>query len=238
MVNRYLNDLIEGFGGKKRERLLSSALGAAEEFGLVEPRKERSPHTLSDTGKKFLSAPGVDEQKSIILPNFMKYVPYRDIFIRMQNEPSRALKKESITAAWMRIIGGGTERVRQFYTTTFASVGDWSGAIKDTGRTCVLNPSGETILAQILRGEEPKGHTSQASNIERGTKGFSSMEQIQTPFEISNCPHCGKQEIGIENEELINTLSTEGRHLLIIRYTFYCRVCSKTFSRIGQQTVK
>jgi len=233
-----IGDLVEVFGGKKKERLLSSALGAAEEFGLIEPRKERSPYLLSDEGKKFLSASIIDEQKNIILPHFMRYKGYRDIFIKMRNDPDKTIKKETITAAWMSIIGGGKESARRLYTATFASVGNWSGAIKDTGKSCALTPIGEKVLSQILKGEEIKVEKPPVPPLGGAVPPPPSIIQMGPSLQISNCPYCGKQEIAIENEELLSTLSTDGQHTLIIKYTLFCRGCSRTFSRIGQQIVK
>jgi len=106
-----IGDLVEGFGGKRKERLLSSALSSAEAFDLIEPHKKRSPYVLSDEGKKFLSASAIEEQKNILFPKFLKYKGYQDIFIRMQNDPDKTLKKEAITEAWMRIVGGGTKKL-------------------------------------------------------------------------------------------------------------------------------
>jgi len=233
-----IGDLIEGFGGKKKERLLSSALGAAEESGLIEPHKKKRPYTLSDEGKRFLSASSIDEQKSIIFPHFMKYKGYQDIFIRMVNESDKALKKEAITEAWMRIVGGGTKNTRNFYTLTFASIGDWCGAIKDTGKSCVLTPNGEKVLNQILKGIEIEKEKPPLPPSGGAIRPPPTIMQMAPSLQISNCPYCGKQEIAIENEELLNTLPIDGQHALIIKYTLFCRGCSRSFSRIGQQTVK
>jgi len=130
------------------------------------------------------------------------------------------------------------KKTRQYYTLTFANVGDWCGAIKDTGKSCGLTPNGEKALIQILKGEkieEVKPPVLPSGGV---ISPPPTIIQMGPSLQISNCPYCGKQEIAIENEELLNTLPIDGQHTLIIKYTLFCRGCSKSFSRIGQQVIK
>jgi len=228
-------DISQMFGPKKSHRdLLSASLGAATAFGLTKPHKGRAPHIFSTFGKKFLTATEA-QRKSMLLPKFLEFEGYRDVLVQMKNKPDKLLKKEVITNAWLNVAKKklGT---RKLYTTTFASVGKWCGAIQDTGQTCSLTEKGLEILSQILKGEEVKPTVPTAPTTP--TAGPPSAIPTELSFQVVHCPHCGKAEFSIENEELLNTLPTNGTNVLIIKYTFYCRGCRGTFSRIGQQTIK
>jgi hypothetical protein len=228
-----INDIGTSFGTKSSDRtMLGWALNAAVAFGLIESHKRRAPYVLSNDGKKFLSSTE-DQQKAMLLPKFLGFEGYREILVGMKNSPDKALKKQTITDMWLQVRDKVKLGTRQYYTTTFASVGTWCGAITDTGQTCSLTPEGEPVLEQILKGEKVKT-TAPAAPPASPPSGA----PIALSFQVTNCPHCGKTEFNIENEELLNTVSADGNNVLIIKYTFYCRGCRGTFSRIGQQTIR
>jgi len=229
-------DISGMFGPKNSQKtLLSNSLNAGDAFGLIEPHRGKAPYILSSFGTEFLTA-SEERRKAMLLPKFLEFKGYRDILVQMKNKPDKSLKKETITNAWLNVASGSKLSTRQLYTTTFASVGNWCGAIKDTGQTCSLTPEGESVLNKILKGEEVKLREQPPSAP--ATPALPSTASIAPSIPSIQCPHCNKTEIGIENEELLNTLSSNGTHILIIKTTYYCRGCSRTFSIIGQRLVK
>jgi len=232
-------DISGMFGPKNSQRnLLSNSLNAGDAFSLIASHRGKAPYILSSFGTEFLTAPE-ERRKAMLLPKFLGFKGYRDILVQMKNKPDKSLKKETLTNAWLNVVSGSKLSTRQLYTTTFASVGNWCGAIKDTGQTCSLVPEGEAVLNQILKGEEVKlpeqppsaPTTPTLLPTVPATPLLPSIPSIQ-------CPHCNKTELGIENEELLNTLSSNGTHILVIKTIYYCRGCSRTFSMIGQRMVK
>jgi len=223
------------FGTKSSEKnMLNWALNAAVAFDLVLPHNRKAPYVLSEDGTKFTSLPD-DQKKSMLLGKFLKFEGYRTILVAMKNNQDKSLKKQNITEMWSQVRDRLTVNTRQNYTTTFASVGEWCGALVDTGQNCSLRPEAEEILETILRGGEIKV-------LEKTSAGTSSAN-LQHTVElsrllVSSCPHCGKNDIDIENEELLQTLSGNGIHTLVIKNTYYCRGCSRSFSRIHQRQVK
>lgn len=229
-------DMSGMFGPKTSHNvLLSNSLGAGVAFGLIKPHKGKAPYILSSFGKKFLTVPE-EQSKAMLLPKFLGLKGYKDILVQIKNHPDKSLKKEVITKAWLNVISGSKRVTRELYTKTFANVGKWCGAITDTGQTCSLTPKGEPVLNQILKGEEAKGVKPTVPTA--GTPPRAPAIPTKLSFQVSQCPHCGKTEFAIENEELLNTVSADGTNVLIIKYTFYCRGCRGTFSLIGQQTIK
>jgi len=226
-----IKELLGPFGGKGRKRLLSASLNSAMAYNLVEPHSGRAPFVVSEKGKKFLSAQEESGKKSVLLPEFVGYKHYRDIFIQMKRAPDTAMKKEAITTAWASITGGGKITTRRSYTMTFASVGDWCGAMKDTGKTCSLTSEGESVLEQILKGEE----------VSVG-KIIQPQKPVTGPIPISAigaayCPFCTKTDIDPKNEKLLDKVTTGEVTTLIIERTFYCRACAREFTRVVQQAV-
>jgi hypothetical protein len=228
------------FGTKPSEKnLFSWALNAAVAFGLVMPHSRNAPYVLSEDGTKFTGL-NEDQQRVMMLEKFLKFEGYKTILVVMKNNNDKTLKKQIITEMWSQI---GTKKVlgtRQMYTLTFASVGVWCGALDESGQSCILKPEAEKIFEQILKGEQVAAPPlAPPINVPAG--GGTAMGTITTttqPLLVSNCPHCGKTEFSIENEELLQTLSTDNSHTLIIKSTYYCKGCSRTFSRIDQRQVK
>ena len=224
---------ISGMFGPKRSNkvLLSAALGATVAFGLTESNKGKAPYVVSSFGKKFLTVS--EEQKRVmLLPKFLGFEGYRNILVQMKNRAEKTLTRDVITNAWLDLLDSGKLSTRKLYTKTFVSVGSWCGALEVTGRRCSLTPEAEKILSQILKGEEVKPTAPPTP-----TGRLPSALPTGLPFQVTHCPHCGQTEFDIENEELLNTVSTDGTNTLVIKYTFYCRGCRGTFSRIGQQIV-
>ena len=226
-------DISGMFGPKKSQsKTLSYSLNAADTFGLIAPHRGKAPYVLSKLGTRFLTAPD-KQKKTMLLPMFLEFEGYKNVLVQMKNTPDKTLKKEVITDAWLGV-KKTTLGTRKFYTTTFASVGKWCGAITDTGQTCSLTPEGESVLNQILKGEK----VTPTAPPRKPTEGGLPRLPTELSFQVSNCPLCGKTEFDIEDEELLNTVSADGTTVLIVKYTFYCRGCRGTFSRIGQQTIK
>ena len=231
-----IGEIETSFGTKSSDRTrLGWALNAAVAFGLVKPHKRRAPYVLSDNGKKFLGLTE-DQQRDMLLPEFLGFEGYRKTLVAMKNSRDKSLKKQTITDMWLQVRDNVKLATRQYYTMTFASVGAWCGAITDTGQTCSLTPEGETILGRILKGREAKVPE------EPPTKHAPPTAPLTIPVTPSlaaiHCPHCGKSDIGIQDEDLLNTLSSNGSHVLIIKTTYYCRGCLRPFSTIGQRLVE
>jgi hypothetical protein len=208
------------FGPKKSDQnLLGYALNAAVAFGILEPHKGKAPYILSNFGQNFLTADN-EQQKKMLLPKFLAYPGYKDIFIAMRNSENKSMKKQTITDMWIKI-GGGKLLTRKLYTVTFASVGAWCEAIEDTGQTCVLKKEAEKVLSQILKGEELKVE----SNVLSQAVQTSQRETTQTTLEISRCPICNKADL-IVNERYLDKVPTKGGTLLILERTYQCQGCS------------
>jgi len=230
-----IGEIGTSFGTKPSDKThLGWALNAAIAFGLIEPHKKKTPYVLSNDGKKFLGSTEA-QQRAMLLPKFLGFEGYKKTLVAMKNSQDKSLKKQAITDMWLQVRAHklGT---RQYYTTTFASVGTWCGAITDTGQTCSLTPEGETVLEQILKGKEAKVPTKLPSVPTTPTAPLTTAVTPALP--AIYCPHCGKSETGIENEDLLNTLSSNGSHILIVKTTYFCRGCSRSFSTIGQRLVE
>ncbi len=230
------SDISTSFGTKPSEKnLLNWALNSGVAFDLICPHKKKMPYVLSDEGKKLLSSPE-KEQKALVLPKFLRFEGYRKILVTMKNSENSQLKKQTITEMWSQIRDGLKVATRQNYTVTFASVGVWCGALVDTGQICSLNGEAQTMLAQILASEE--GEAIEPLPPQTVTPRTSVTAGLSPTISGANCPHCGKTEVAVENEELLQTLSSADVHTLIIKSTYYCRGCSRTFSSISQRPVK
>lgn len=225
------------FGTKPSEKnLFSWALNSTVAFDLVLPHKGKAPYVLSEEGKRFTSMKE-DQQKAFLLSKFLKFEGYRIILVAMKNSAEKSLKKQTITDMWLQIKDNTKKGTRQYYTMTFASVGAWCGALVDSGQSCLLKPEAEKVLEQILKGEEVPDITKTLPPA-GATPPTPPSASAPVALAVSNCPYCGKTEIGIENEELLNTLSVNETHILIIRNTYYCKGCSRSFSRIEQRLLK
>jgi hypothetical protein len=226
-------ELVTMFGKTKSDQiLLSNSLNPAVAFGLIEPHKGKSPYVISDEGKKFLSA-SEDERKAILFPKFLAYEGYKDVLIGMKNTADKSLKKEAITNTWMSVVGGGSVKTRKLYTLTFSSIGDWCGAIKDTGKTCSLPTKAETVLTQILQGKP----------VSEGAKTITQQGPAITPSQVSAlgaayCPFCTKPDIDPKTEKLLDKVISGDTTTLIIERTFHCRNCTREFTRIVQQVIR
>lgn len=230
-----MNTIGNSFGTNRAQKVLfSTAINAGTAFVLVEPHKGRAPYILSEHGKKFLSM-NQDQQKAFLKSKFLKFEGYRTILVAMKNSAEKSLKKQTITDMWLQVKDNTKKHTRKNYTKTFASVGEWCGALIDTGQSCSLKPEAKKTLEQILKGEDVPVI---AGTIPSGTTTTIPSTSVTVSLLVSKCPHCGKTDIDIENEELLQTLSANGTHTLIIKNTYYCRGCSRIFSRIEQRQVK
>ena len=129
-------EIASSFGTKSSEKnQLNWALNAAVAFDLILPHAKKAAYILSEDGTKFNSLQG-DQQKAMLLQKFLKFEGYRTILVTMKNHQDKALKKATITEMWSQVRNNTKLNTRQNYTTTFASVGEWSGALADTGQSC------------------------------------------------------------------------------------------------------
>jgi hypothetical protein len=230
-------DISTSFGTKPSEKnLLNWALNSGVAFDLIHPHKRRMPYVLSDDGKKLLSSPE-EEQKILVFSKFLRFEGYRKILVTMKHSGNSQLKKQTITEMWSQIRDGLKLSTRQYYTFTFASVGSWCGALADTGQTCSLTNEAGTMLAQILAGEQSGKKAIELQIPQIPTPRIPITTTASSNISGLSCPHCGKAEVAVENEELLQTLSSADMHTLIIKSTYFCKGCSRTFSSISQRPV-
>jgi hypothetical protein len=229
------SEIGSSFGTKSSEKnTLNWALNAAVAFGLILPHGKGAAYILSEDGTKFNSLQE-EQQKVMLLDKFLNFEGYRAILVTMKNHQDKALKKANITEMWSQIRNNTKLNTRQYYTATFASVGDWCGGLVDSGQSCSFRPEAEVVFEQILRG----GEREQKEKLQEGVKPTGNSKGSEwTGLFVTNCPYCGKTDIGVENEELLQTLPGNGAHTLIIRNTYYCKGCSRSFSRIDQRILK
>jgi hypothetical protein len=229
-------DIMASFGTKSSEKnILNCALNSAVAFELIQPHKKKASYVLSEDGKKLLSSQE-NLQKTVLMEKFLRFEGYRKILVAIKNNKDNQLKKQTITEMWSQIRDGLKLNTRQAYTFTFSSVGVWCGALTDTGQTCLLTPEAQTILTQILEGD--KGKEGILQSLSSSPPKTSTTASVTSGSSVVNCPHCGKMDVAVENEELLQTLSSAEVHTLIIKSTYYCRGCSRTFSAINQRPVR
>jgi hypothetical protein len=226
------------FGTKASEKnMLNWALNAAVAFDLILPHGKGAAYVLSEDGTKFNSLQE-NQQKAMLLEKFLRFEGYRLILVAMKNNQEKALKKSNITEMWSQVRNNTKLNTRKSNTTTFASVGEWSEALVDSGQSCSLRPEAERVFEQILRGGE-QGQTNVNPKPSVEEKPIDSPKGSEwTGLLVTSCLHCGKTDIGVENEELLQTLPGNGSHTLIIKNTYFCKGCSRTFSRIDQRILK
>jgi len=222
------------FGKMKSEQnLLGYSLNAAVAFDILEPHRGRAPYVLSSFGGKLLTAVE-DQQKKMLFPKFLKYNGYRDVLIGMRNSADLSMKKQTITDMWINVAPGAKVATRKLYTRTFASVGAWCEALEDSGQTCVLKKDAESMLSQILKGEEIKAEPQAQTPTQ--TSQAPEKEAIQMSVEMSRCPICNKADLMV-NEKYLDKVATKGGTLLILERTFQCQGCSNKFTRIIKELV-
>lgn len=216
-----VKDVTEIFGGAKKREILGRALAFAAELKLL--AKEGNYHSITDEGKGLLAA-NDEEKKTILARLLVQFAPYRDVFIRLRDEKGRALKKEIITEMWSNLAGGGGVGIRSLMTRTFASLSEYAGVVEDSGRTCVLQTSADSLL--------------------QGATG--ARDQPLSPLIIGStpsapgtfsCPRCNGSDIGVLDEEVVNYFRANGQTVVFVKYTFHCRNCKEKFSRHGQTSV-
>jgi len=223
---------LEGpYGAKSStdKELLSRSLALLARYELL--TKSGRKYSLSEPGKEFIAS-DEEKKKRIIAEKFAAFKYYQDIFIRMKNDPDKTLKKDDITEMWTTITGG-SRGTRETYTLTFSSIGNWSGVIEDTGRTCKLTPLGE----KLIEGQEIEA----IPGIEKPPEAPPPPAIRPVPtviLETVVCPFCTSAEIGVISEEPVHLLSAKNGHIVYVKYTFHCRTCKQQFSRHGQQLIK
>jgi hypothetical protein len=234
------------FGSKVSEQnLLGFALNGAVAFGILEAHSGRAPYVLSTFGKNFLTAQN-EQQPKMLLPKFLGFPPYRDILIGMKNREEKNLKKQTITGMWINIAGGKIA-TRKLYTRTFASVGQWSGAIEDSGQVCGLKQEAEGPFSQILAGKEAEilqgndaKKTLEATVSGEGIQKQSPQHLEQKAGPLSNdlvrCPICNKGDM-VVNEKYLDKIPTKGGTLLIFERTYHCQGCSNNFTRTVKEII-
>lgn len=223
---------LEGpYGAKSShdKELLGRSLALLTRYDLL--TKSGRKYSLSELGKEFIAS-NEENKKRTVAEKFAAFKHYQDIFIRMKNDPDKTIKKEDITEMWTTITGG-SRGTRETYTLSFSSIGNWSGVIEDTGKSCKLTPLGERLIEgqeiEVVPGvKKPPGVPSPPA-----------MRPVPTAvLETGVCPYCGSTEIGIISEESVHLLPAKNGHIAYVRYTFHCRSCKQQFSRHGQQFIK
>ena len=218
-----------GIKSSTDKEFLSRSLAMLARYDLL--TKSGRKYSLSELGKEFIAS-DEEKKKRIIAEKFAAFKYYQDIFIRLKNDPDKTLKKEDITEMWTTITGG-SRAARRSYTLSFSSIGNWSGVIEDTGKSCKLKPLGE----KLIEGEEIEAVPGVKKPSEVPPKP--SMRAVPTAvLETGVCPYCSSTEIGIISEEPVHLLSAKNGHIVYVRYIFHCRNCKKQFSRHGQQFIK
>lgn len=221
------NDLEASFGGKKNREFLSRSLAALSRLNILE--KSGATFSLGEMGGNFVAA-SEEEKKRILAEKVISYPNYNDVFIRLNNESEKSVKKEDITDMWINIAGGGID-IRQKYTLTFSSLASWCGLVEDTGRTIKLKALGIRLL---------EGKPSESGDI------LSPLSITQPPLPSPStsppspsgivCPICNGTEIGLKSEDIIQTIQTKSGNLIYLKYTYYCRNCRSEFTRLQQQS--
>ena len=213
-------DLEASFGGKKYRDILGRSLSAMARFNIFE--KSGATFSLGETGRKFVVASD-EEKKKMLAEKIISFSYYKDICIRLKNNPEKSIKKEDITDMWMTIAGGG-KGIRQYYTTSFSSLASWCGIVEDSGRTLKLTEFGSKLLEDKLGiptpTPPPAGTTTEIKTTEVGL----------------SCPLCKGTEVGLKSEEIAQTIPTKKGHLIYLKYIYYCRICRSEFTRLLQQS--
>jgi len=231
------NDLEASFGGKKNRELLSRSLAALSRLNILE--KSGATFSLGEMGGKFVVA-SEEEKKRTLAEKIISYPNYNDVFIRLNNESEKSVKKEDITDMWINIAGGGID-IRQKYTLTFSSLASWCGLVEDTGRTIKLKALGIRLLE---RKPSESGDILSPLSITQPPLVPPSTSQLPPPSPSTSppslsglvCPICNDTEIGLKSEDIIQAIQTKSGHLIYLKYTYYCRNCRSEFTRLLQQS--
>lgn len=136
----------------KSEGMVKMALSAASELGLV--RLEGNDYALTSFGNEFATS-SESERKLLLRNRLVEYEPYNTILLRLRNAPNRTLAKSDVTKAWYDLYRTGTDRTRQLYTGSFASICGWSGIVENRRKTVVMSSDGIALLEGTIPPEEP-----------------------------------------------------------------------------------
>jgi hypothetical protein len=178
---------------------------------------------LGQIGAKFAAA-SENEKKQMLAEKIASFAHYKDIFIRLKNDPEKSIKKEEITDMWLTITGGG-KAIRYGYTASFSSLASWSGIVSDSGRTLKLTEFGTALLEG-----KPSAPTAGPE------KPSQPPSQIETGALSLSCPMCKGTDIGLKSEEIAQTIPTKTGHLVYVKNTNFCRNCARDFTRLVQQS--
>jgi len=223
-----LGDLVELFGGEKRREFLSRSLTFAFDLGFL--TKDGASFVLEQGGKQLLGA-NEDDRKVALGAKLVTYQPYRDVLLRLRDEKERQLKKKTLTEAWSNIAGGGGRDIRQEMTKTFASLAEYAGLVEDSGMTITLKEEG---LRLVETGTER--HAPSPQKVVQGAFGLVPPQgPVLTVAFV--CPRCGGTDIGILDEELVQSFSVNSGNVVLIKYKLLCRACKENFARLGQQSI-
>lgn len=217
---------------------LGRSLSALQRLGIIE--KKGLEFSLGDTGKKFIVS---DEKgrKKIFAEKVLAFQKYQDVFIRLRNNPEKSLKKEDLTDMWIKIVGQGGKVIRQQYTTTFADFATWSELVSDSGRTLTLiesltsSPPLPSSLSPLL----PQPPTTVPSPLVTPVNISPQKPYLnELSIQVESCPLCKSNEIGLKNEDIIQSFQTKTGYVVLLKHIYYCRNCQREFSRTVQQSIE
>ena len=168
-------DIIKTTIGKS-EGMIKWAISAASELQFV--TLEGNDYTLTSLGDRFAAATD-SEMRQILREIVLKYEPYHTVLLRLKNAPNKTLSKSDVTKAWYDLYKSGTDRTRQVYTASFASICEWCGIIENRKKTVVLTDEGATLLGGMMPREPgplaPKDTTTSPSvaGVKKGEPAIS-----------------------------------------------------------------
>jgi len=133
---------------------------------------------MTPKGIAFITANDV-EKKVLLKRELLAFPQYKDIFIKINSEEDRTLKKTDITNFLSKIGGGAV--IRREMTKTFSSLCEWAGILEDTGKTVKLKIDLNNEEVPIGASEEKKEEiTPKEENKQIDNSGKSIMKS-QTP---------------------------------------------------------
>jgi hypothetical protein len=215
-------DLLTSFGGDKYAEILGRSLVTMTRLNILE--KSGNTYSLGKMGGIFVAAQE-EEKKRVLAERLASFPLYKDVFIRLMNDPQKSIKKEELTEMWVRIAGGG-KHIRQDYTMSFSSLTSWCGMVEDTGRTLKLTDVGIRLVeGKPLGPVQPQPPTAPSGEVK--------------PAEVSPpCPMCEGSRVGLKCEEVGQTIPTKSGHLVYIRRVYYCRNCRAEFTRLHTEMLQ
>jgi hypothetical protein len=188
-------DSIRAKGGRSSKDIIKAAMGTNDsdfhyalasnaELGLIQQNGDE--YELTPLGQS-LAIANDDERKKIMLKIVVGYEPYHTILWRIKNNPSNTLSKDDVTKAWFAFNKSRSDRIRQEYTRSFASICDWIGIMENNKNEVKLNEAGISLLENTLNTEH------MVSN-----QGDTSKEHtVNLPIDVNSTPTVSKPILAV-----------------------------------------